>query len=329
MGEETPKKNPFFSIQSGIEDGLGRLFQKVNQLFKKEAPVDTKLIGRIFELQSLVEKILFDLLSFRNEYEKNGDPYLFSFVGSILEPLIKELTRIHQVIERQENATQQVKMLHRCMELVEKAKAWINLGIDYSKEKVHQTILSHTIQEFRTSIDRDIQVIQDYLDHSLEGIEGHDSFKSLLKTHIEPELTPHIVKLKELKEKCPNETSLEFMTKWRAEVDQSREKYFSICLHAVDTIINKAIPREDSKEEPFHEAEILSHLMTLEFEVDKLKNLIEEQNSFDDKKLRAYWTTLNKLEEEAHELNSNLRLSSEQAERVQTLLETLSQFRDI
>lgn len=314
----------------GVETRLGRFFQKINQFLKREPPpVDLKLQGRIRELQTSADKILLDLLNLKSALEDIVEPNIFALASNIIDPIIKEISRIQKAIEQQDGATQQVKTFHRYMEWMDKAKTWIELGTkkQYQQDLIQQAIVDHTIQEFYARIDRDIQVIQDYLHNSLNRPSVEHSLKHELQQGIEPQVLPYIAQLEQLKV-LPEDLSLNALTQWKVGADQAREKYFGAVLHIIDSFAHKIGPSDQGDHESEHALEILLQLDALEEKISELAEQIEDIDALDDRKLKMCNQTLMHLEEEAHDLNTNLRLPQEHSERVQQAIESLSALRD-
>lgn len=315
----------------GAETKLGRFFQKVNQFLKREPPQsDLKLQGRIHELQGTADKILVELLGFKNMLESIVEPNIFFLVSNIIDPIIKEISHIQRsAAEEQSGATQQVKTFHRYIEWFDKAKMWIELGSDkqYQVELIQQAIVDHTIREFYARIDRDIQVVQDYWHNSLSSTELDDFQKNELQHKIEAEITPHIVQLENLKA-IPKELQLDTLTHWKAEADETREKYFGNILHIIDALLGEVAPSHPSEHESEYAVEILMQLNILEEKVSELEALLENAETLDERNLKLCRQTLMHLEDEAHSLNSNLRLTQEDTERVQQVIDCLSALRE-
>ena len=310
------------------ETALGSLLKKVAQIFNRTPHSDSKLSGRIHELQTTADEILHGLTAFKSKIEKETDRRLFSLVCGIIDPISKEIARLQKVMERQGGATQQVKSYTRYVEWIEKARYWISLG-DGSKdlEAIQQAVIQQTIQEFQTRIDKDIQIIQDYLNHAVENLVVSDDMRNVLKHKLDPELSPNLLKLYQLKEH-PQDLSLDSLIPWRSAADHDREIFFSSSLHAIDTFFTDFLPSPAKEKESELSLMLLMQLGELEDKIARILADIEDQDSneeFSNISLRA---ALDRLEDEAHELNANLRLTHEHEERLQKSLNTLAHIRD-
>ena len=266
MSDEAAQRPDSPVSKQAVETRLGRFFQRVNQLFKREPPKEVKLSGRIHELQTTANNALLELLTFKNSLEKQTDAYLFSQVCGVIDPIIKEMARIQKNREHEEAPTQQVKIFHRYVECIDKAKVWIELGNHLDDQKViYQAVVEHTIREFHVRIDRDIQVLQDYLSQALHHIDWSEELKEAFTIQVLPGLRSDIERLEQLKQ-LPSDTSLQALTRWRAGADHARENCFSEALHIIDVFADERAPSPApmAERENEHSVQILVQLTLLE-----------------------------------------------------------------
>lgn len=344
MDEETPKfsdssfisknqKNQEFSIQRSPNiSGFGRFVQKINELIKRQ-PVPSKelrLTGRIHQLQTEIDYFLNQLLLIREELENEVDPRLPSLINVVVDPLIKEINRLRKIKQIQNSAAQQVKESKECAAWIEKAKMWVDLCAKRHQHEadISKAIIEYTIQEFHARIDRDLQVIQDYLNHTLENLKINDLLKSELRDRLEPELSQHLFELYLLKDH-PKNLSIDTFSPWRADADLARENYFSAALHTIDTIAGEFNPHQLIEDVvDHHSIEIQITLTALEDKVGKMEVEIGILADGSEVHKNEFMFHLVQLEKEAHHLNGDLRLSHEHAERVQQILDTISGFKN-
>lgn len=325
-----PLRSEFFIQHFPSESRLGRFFQKFNEIFKRD-PVplqDHRLTGRIHQLQREIDEFVNQLLLIREELENEIDPQLPSLIHVVVDPLIKEINRMQKPKEVQISAAQQVKESKECAAWIEKAKMWIDLCSKRHQQRdaISKAIIENTIHEFHTRIDRDLQVIQDYLNHALDNLKINDLLKSELKDRLEPELSQHLFELYLLKDH-PKDLNMETLPLWRADSDLARENYFSAALHTIDTLAGEFHPKQNEIGD-HHSIEIQITLKALEDKVGRLEieiGVIETSNEMHKKSLLLH---LMQIEKEANLLNGDLRLSHEHAERVQEILEIITSFKD-
>lgn len=214
---------------------LSRFFRKVSQLFSNHGIQDGKLWGRICEVQKISEQTIHDLIHFKQALELKADPQLFSLVCALVDSIIKEIARMHTLLEKKTGTTVRVKLGTKYVELTEKAHKWIALGHNLEDlNLIKQAVVMQTVLEFQALIDRDAQVIQDYLNHAAEDLPLSQRLKADLKKKLVPTLSPILMKLYALKE-VPQELCLDTLMTWRLASDQHRESLFTEALHTIDT----------------------------------------------------------------------------------------------
>lgn len=334
-----PHKSEFLARHSiSPETRLGRFFQKFNHFFKRQtsppssfSSTESPLSGRIHQLQKDIVSLIDKLLVIREDLEQESDPQFPSLISTIIDPLMKEINRMQKARQMPGSAAQQVKDSKGYTEWIEKAKMWIDLCSKrhQQKEAIYKAVMEHTIQEFHARIDRDLQVVQDYLVHTMDRLNINDLVKNELKERLEPELSQHLFELYLLKDH-PQDLSIDSLNLWRADADLAREGYFSAALHTIDLFVGEMNPPHVIEEiSDTHSIEIHVNLMSLEEQIIKLEAEIRafELIGSEDKK-KMCMIQLANLEEEAHHINGDLRLTHEHIERVQQVLETLSAFRE-
>ncbi len=247
----------------------------------------------------------------------------------IVDPLIKEIHRMKKGLGH-ESVAQQVKASQGFSEWMEKAKMWIELCSrrPFEKQAISQAVVDHAIQEFQATIDKDLEVIQDYLNHTMDRIEADDLQKNHLKEKLEPELSQYLMELLMLKNH-PQDLCIDALQSWRAEADLARENCFSSALHTIDLITTAAPTGRDLDEKTdYYNLEIVGNLQVLEKRIAGLEaNIGELEGKFDNGLKKVCIEELLNLEKDVHKLNSNLRLSHEHVEQIQELMEALSALR--
>lgn len=319
------------------ESRIMRFLNKINHFFVEilggpsVVKIEADLSGRIHRFQKDVDKALKQLYALRIELESDD---LFQFpplIPSVIDPLIKEMNRLKKNKELQITVAQQVKESKEYVEWIEKAKKWIALCTKrhIQRDAVHQAFIDHTFHEFRVSVDKDLKVIQDYLNFFLDKLDENDLIKVELKDQLEQELSQHIFELYLLKDHPPS-YSLETLNGWRAEADLARESYFSAALHVIDsnigelmqaTIIEESLPDQ-------HIADIHTRLTLLEEQIIKFsEEVLKFESDKTEERINGCLSNLAKMEDEAHSLNGNLQLTHEHVARVSEAMKILSSFR--
>lgn len=322
-------EGPFSQISLSSQTILSRFIQKIGLIFKRNSEThEASLNGRIKELQTTADNLLFELLDFKHDIKEKVDSSLFSLVTTLLNPLIKEIGRIVPTIEKKDNKLQQIKILSHYVESIEKAKAWAKLGrVHKNKDQLEQAIIQQVAKEFLGRIDRDMQLIYDYLANSLSLLQLSNALKMELKDHLMPGVSLKIQELNRLKT-LPLDFSLNSFILWRSSSDRAREIFFDDALHIIDRFLEPFFPLPQKEKECEYSADILRQLNDFDNRVGKLMMDIQNLGTLDENRRTACLSVLGSLEKEAHELNSNLRLSQANGERIEGFLETLLGLRE-
>lgn len=308
--------------------GFNRFFQKmIDQFFKKSPSSDVKLSGRIHELHMTADKTLEALSNFKKNFISNVDPELFELACGAMDPLINEMMHIQKALENKDNFALQVKSYQRYSEWIDKTKSLVELCDNPPSEDVfYRVIITHIVKEFQSRIDRDIQIVEDYLDHAFDSLEIADSLKGDLVDKLEVELAAYLTQLMQLKQ-SPEEFNVHGLSVWKLKADHLRESIFSSCLHVIDSFVSglrEPVNESEKMEHTDHETEILVRLSVLEEQIIALSAMCE---SDEDGLKKMLLVTLEKLEKEAHNINSDLRLPQEHSDRVQKALDILAALR--
>jgi hypothetical protein len=182
----------------------------------------------------MADQVFAELVAFKNELREKVDVELYSLVVVFVDPLMKETGKAPPAVSKDENTVHQVKLFSRYVESIEKANAWVKIGKEAgNREELERAIIQHAAKEFFLRIDRDIQVIQDYLNCALSGLKRTEVIKTQLSGHLMPILTLKITELDQLKT-LPADFSLQSFIQWRIYADEKREQHFSDALHLID-----------------------------------------------------------------------------------------------
>ena len=229
-------------------------------------------------------------------------------------------------MKRKDGATQQVKIFSRYTVLIDKARFWIQQGKDRAgKKKIQDAVILHIVQDFHERVERDIQLINDYLTHAIDGIDAAIEVKNELRAQLMPMLSPSLLRLYQLRE-SNEEPSLESLVLWRSKADNSRENLFSSSLHTIDTFFKDFLPTPSKEKESEYMLALLMQLVNLEEKIMGVSDLVN-YDVLDNTQRGVTSDMLEKLEQEAHELNRNLRLSDEHGDRVQQSLHIITSLR--
>lgn len=315
--------------ESSSDTVFSRFIQKVGQIFRSQPENKSQLSGRIKELQTMADGVLKELSEFKKRIKKTIDPNLYSLVVTIIDPLIKETGRVPHGIDKMDNTAQQVKVFSRYVDSIEKAKLWVEIGkANLHKQNLEEALIQQTVAEFLLRIDRDIQVIQDYLSLALSSFEMSSFLENEIKEKLMPDLSPKILELRQLKT-IPVEFSLESFIHWRSHSDLSREAIFGSALHIIDEFSVEFLPSPKNENENEQLQAISADVNALEGKIKRLALEIKRGAYLDKDQRKAYISMIERLEVEAHQLNTNLHLSQEHGERIENFLEILLSLREV
>lgn len=291
---------------------------------------ESKLLGRIHEFEKDIEHAINDLNQLRSELENESQPQFSFLIVSVIDPLIKEINRLEKAGVRHLTMAQQVKESKEYVDWIEKTKKWIELcsGRKTNEQAIQDAFIEYSFAEFRAKIDKDLQVIQDYLNVFLNKLEGNDLLKIELQDQLEQELSQHVFELYLLKDHPPSH-SIETLNEWREEAELSREKYFSAALHVIDANIGELMqPTILDEGQDVYLVDIHIPLESLEINLIKLgEEILILKKGTSEEKIKECLANLVKMEDEAHSLNGNLHLTHEHAARVQKVIDILASYR--
>ena len=221
---------------SSFKRRVSRFFQQFANLFTKEEAIEQEppLMGRVHELEASGRQVLHSLLALKKMMEAEIDPSLVAAAHALIDPIIREIRRLLNQMELKQDLAQQVKVSNRYTESLEKGKRWVStLSNGPSGDEIQEFIKLQVLEEFRVRIDRDLQLIQDYLDHTLlqPGIDA--SSRQAAVADIGAELGPLLDNLHRLKE--PQAVpDLEAFFSWRSAADELREDWITSALQIID-----------------------------------------------------------------------------------------------
>ncbi len=329
-------KDPLIELQGRIEATfrpkaesawqrlLRRFHATINFVWNKH---EHTLAGRIHELRHNADEVVDELKQIYNQLSKELDPRLFAFVQAIIDPLLRDIGPISTSMQSS-NAALQAKAFKRYSEWAEKAKIWIDLCHTVKqKDKIILAVVNHLIGESIEMIRRDIQIINDYQEHSISHLPLPDDEKQLLRSELKHAITPYLQKLSDLTA-LPGTISLEEVSPWRGDIDKRRQKYFELALQTTDSLIEKSFPEFTSEEAQEHLLEVCSQLNFLEEQLENLEEETENHDLSDPSKRRLLILGWISLEEATHRLHLDLRLTPDLVERIQTIMKKIEEAKE-
>lgn len=337
--DEAPRKNDFFSFsqekdvhyhpsknnQIPEKNLFTILVDRIKKSFQPAKRDDGKLSGRVQQLHRAAGSVLEKLKEIKLLLKISLDSELFSYVETLMEPMTRDVAYIQNLLTQKASVVHQAKAFKKYSNWMIKAELWMDL-----EKKVHDTdaiiatIIRHATHEADEQIDQDLQVIKDYEEYLLDALPLNEQEAAELKKHLSRDVGLQLLGLENLKEK-PALGSLQEMLEWKAEVDKKRSKFFERALQLIDEIIHAISPSSSSEEEHDYLVEVLTQIAFLEEEIPELIAEINEGAASDPVRKKMTLSKINSFEQEMHELNLDLRLTQELADRLQILMTKLEE----
>lgn len=305
---------------------LSRFRQKINDFFNWGEPQVALPVINTNDLEKEIKKNLEELHTVNHKLEKNSDPNFYHVREKIIVPLIKEFERFQNNLFAS-YPSENHKAFQKYSIWMEKSKLWIEICTNPPKtEDLCRAIIQHNNEEFKHLINHDLQIIQDYLTSSLDATHLEEQEKRRLEERLQQQLQHHLKLLEELKT-CPLSMDLENLVHWREKVNSLREVYFGTALHAIDLGMQEVKAPYIIEDEGDHHIEIIRRLTKLETKISNIAGQIPKLDQGDEKRIHLMESQFSHLEDEVHDLNSDLRLSQDHVDRLQSLSHRLSNIR--
>lgn len=309
---------------------LSKFVHKIKNIFKLTDPKpevkkeESKLAGRIRELNKNAAEVLKVLNTVREDLKKEVDEELYTFVESVMNPMIRDVERVQKIVKTDGALHQKMDAFNKYNKWIDKAKMWVQIcSTAKNNNAISQAVINHTISDFVSLIDRDLQLIVDYQEHLLDDMELSEEEKNHLRDEILDGLKPHVKRLMALKIH-PKGVSLENLNHWKDNVDQRRERYFNAILHLIDVKVNEANPSKiDYTEEHGILIGTLEQISYLEMEIPLLAEKFEA-TPLDPFEVEVSMQQLLALEDEVRDLYLDMRMPASVIERLQNLKELLA-----
>lgn len=286
-------------------------FGKTTEQEKKE---EHKLFGRIHELSKNAGDVLKVLNTMREDLKKEVDDELYPFVEAVMNPMIRDISRIQKVVQKEGLMHQQIDAFNQYNEWIDRAKLWVQVcSTSKNKEAIEKAIIKHTFEDFIVIIERDLTLIRDYEEHLLDELEINDDEKNHLRNEIEKGLKSYLKSMNSLKN-YPKSLKLEDLTNWKDQADKRRDRYFNTILQIIDNKTGEFNPFRKNKEEHDVLLGSFEQISYLETEIPLLAEKIDL--SEDPFEIEVSMQQLLALQEEVDELYHDVRTPSSIIERL-------------
>ena len=313
------------SKKSGVFDKVKLLFP----FFIEKQPKTTGLVGRVHaELQKNAHAVLLQLKTLKDNLKQeldSVDNQLWLSFEAVINPLIREFSQIEKKMDKaDEGIDQSLSAFKRYEEWIRKAKAWVSLSANPdAKRKIIEAVIGHTLRVSDDLIDRDLKTLNDYKLHELYNLGLDFEEIKTSQARLDKDLQPHVEGLLNLKDKKPQDLQLHHLSAWKAKMDEDRAHYYHAALHAIDSIINEISPK--TVHQPIHEylREPHEKILALEEELPIFLGHLHRVDLKDPVKRQLLENQLAYLEDEAHKVNQDLRLTPDLVERVDIIISDL------
>lgn len=301
----------------------GKLKKRLKAAFQffENRKVQT-LTGRIHELNSHATDVWHAIEQIKVQFDPGGhynvqdDPDLNIFLEAILDPLLKEAASLYQGLHSP-SIPEQAKAFKKFGLWLEKAKDWLHFfDRKRTKHEIVDAVVQHLVGEALIRIDRDIEVIKEYLHHQTAGLTSSQESQQALQKKLEESVAGQMLNLIALK-KRPSKVTLEGLGYWKNQIDHYRQTFFDLALHTIDAAIENESPNRYSGEANEHLQEVISATTHLEWECNELLHEVQEGDLSDHVERNILRAHLLALSEETHSLMLDLRLGWDILTRLQ------------
>lgn len=333
MADEIHKYSTFKQSDGGLplESPLKRYFQKIQSFFSKNTEVHSSLQGRIHEVENECEALVESLTTLKESSSKSLDATHSLQFNLVIDGVIKELQRIRRESGRTNDMAHHVKSGQRFKEWIEQARELLAMKKEFvHPKKVFQYVVSYHIIEFQKRIDRDLQLIEDYLNHAIlenrDADEEEENDQEVSREEVLEAIEPVLEKLHRLKN--PEAiTTIEHLNIWKVAADHTRGENFSEALHVIDCVFHRTEFGHVSAAFLGEEHAIDKRIGVLEEHVEQLKEACDTMEADFDEEDNPYTSLANQLEMEAREINRNPEIAPKEKEKIQKIISSLNIFR--
>lgn len=304
--------------ESNVFSRVVGMFEKTFQFLRTDPESDTHLAGRIQEMGKTADSVISQLQTIKEELKGQVDEELFCYVEGVINPMIREFSRIKRSMNAEGDDIQQAQAFKRYNEWIDKAKLWVHFtSSKQSKEAISKFVITQSIRDFLDLIDRDLRLIEDYRNQAIESLRFNPTEYEAFTKRLDTILAPYLQTFSSLKEMPEKEIPLLQISIWKVNVDKRRDRFFNHILQVIDNLVNDAQPGTGTFEEYEHIIDILEQIEYLEDSIPKMIASIQKKTDlFDTQTLLAQ---LLSAEEEVHKLYTDLRLPPDLADRLHKL----------
>lgn len=317
------------------ENPLLRYYQKIQSFFASEQPPAHSLQGRIHEVEEECKELVEAISGLKDLSSKSFEPKLSGQLALVIDSLLKDLQRIQRESARSRDMAHHAKAGQKFQEWIDEARKLLSMKKEFGDpEKVLRYVVTYNVDEFSKRIDRDLQLIDDYLNHALiesssqaeEVEEGEESAVEVNRGEVVKSLEPVLHKLQGLKNAAGMET-IEQLAAWKLTADHTRGIQFGEALHIVDCAFHRTEFGHVSAAFLGENHAIEKRIGVLEEHVEQLKEVCEDVDTDFDDEENPYSNLAHQLEMEAREINRDPDIAPKEREKIQSIIKSLNIFR--
>ena len=219
-----------------------------------------------FSEYSLVQSKANDLLSL---FKQRGDSIIQELHEEIrlkAEELLKELYQQALLLKEQLDLACDKRLSNKPVDWSEIAKSWARLGSKWvDSEKLKELIIKSVMDQTKHLIDRDLKVIRDYQQQSINPLSDDPSIISNLENRLNIATQEALQQFVALKNQ-PSDLNPEAASTWIKNIHAQRQIYFDKILLKIDGVI-KELEIDRNIHDPISVYEISSELTFMEQEL--------------------------------------------------------------
>lgn len=309
------------------------VFQKLFNVNQSAASsIESHLTGHINELKTKAEEVLLLLEQIRQDLTTHvTDPDLIKHIEAVVDPLINRIQNtMNKDVKRiaphnQENLVSTAIQGHivAFQSQLDKAKFWVeffSVGKN-DRQKISEAVIQHVVDSVQEQVDKERQILESYRTHDIDQLSLSEGDKVQLKAKIKMIVEEQ---LKGLELKAPK--TLDDLSSWKEKIDKvERPLFFNSTVHAIDLEIqqySQFVPSPETASE--HLRLNIEQVAYLEEVAPQLIAAIRNEKP-DDARRKELQVVLYTLEDDAKQLEQELRLTPELEERLHNVKKILLQ----
>lgn len=230
---------------------------------------------RAGEIKNMAHDIL-------HQFEKQKERILRKLGSGVLLPgakeIVDDLSRFTD--ELKENLERNLKESELAGEVNwrDHAKLWAQLYAKWHDQKaLEEEIIQFLSQRSSEMIAKDIQVIDEYQNRTLEDLNVEEQQLDTLKERMKKVIEDPLKAMHKLKD-SPCDMSLEKIGEWISRIQEQREEHFDSLLMRIEGVVGEVQQFSDFIADPALEAELQYNIASLEMEYKDLESLLSSGN---------------------------------------------------